>query len=120
MNRISRIALVALFALVALSFVQAGGKKEGAAEGKAVEEPNLLRIRSVDWLTQKAFIAEAADKFMSEHPGKKVTFESFEGRDVNKYIIQWAGGKSDRSSTCQSWGRSTGSIPTRRCSRRRE
>ena len=95
MNRIPRIALVALFALVALSFVQAGGQQTGAAEGAETQEPNLLRIRSVDWLTQKAFISEAADKFMSEHPGMKVTFESFDGRQVNKYIIQWSGGKSD-------------------------
>jgi ABC-type glycerol-3-phosphate transport system substrate-binding protein len=95
MNRIPRIALVALFALATLSFVQAGGQQAGAGEGEAVEEPNLLRIRSVDWLTKKAFISEAADKFMSEHPGTKVTFESFDGRQVNKYIIQWSGGKSD-------------------------
>jgi ABC-type glycerol-3-phosphate transport system substrate-binding protein len=95
MNRIPRMALVALFALVALSFLQAGGQQAGTGEGKAMEEPKLLRIRSVDWLTQKAFIGEAADKFMSEHPGMKVTFESFSGVDVNKYIIQWSSGKSD-------------------------
>ncbi|HUV13360.1 MAG TPA: hypothetical protein VMY18_06930, partial [Acidobacteriota bacterium] len=71
MNRIPRIALAALFALVALSFVQAGGQQAGAGEGETVQEPNLLRIRSVDWITQKAFIGEAADKFMSEHPGMK-------------------------------------------------
>ncbi|MBA7526704.1 hypothetical protein ES705_18873 [subsurface metagenome] len=32
---------------------------------------------------------------MNEHPEIKVEFESFEGKDVNKYIIQWSGGKSN-------------------------
>jgi ABC-type glycerol-3-phosphate transport system substrate-binding protein len=95
MNRLIRIGLAGLLALAALNFTFAGAQQEGKMAAAGMEEPKLLRIRSVDWLTQKAFIAEAADKFMSEHPGMKVTFESFEGVDVNKYIIQWSGGKSD-------------------------
>ncbi len=95
MKRIIPGLTVLLLILVFLGTVSAGGQQEAVTGGAEVQEPDLLRIRSVDWLTQKAFIGEAADKFMSEHPGKKVTFESFEGRDVNKYIIQWSGGKSD-------------------------
>jgi len=87
--------LVALLSLAFAANVSAGGKQEAAATGAAVKEPDLLRIRSVDWLTQKAFIGEAATKFMAEHPEKKVTFESFDGQDVNKYIIQWSGGQTD-------------------------
>ena len=95
MKRIIPGLIVLLLSLVFLSTVSAGAQQEAAASGTEVEEPQLLRIRSVDWLTQKAFIGEAADKFMSEHPGMKVTFESFSGVDVNKYIIQWSSGKSD-------------------------
>ena len=95
MKRIIPGLIVLLLSLVFLSTVSAGAQQEAAASGTEVKEPQLLRIRSVDWLTQKAFIGEAADKFMSEHPGMKVTFESFSGVDVNKYIIQWSSGKSD-------------------------
>jgi len=88
--------IMILILLLGLVFAAAaGGQQEAAAPGEEAQEPNLLRIRSVDWITKKAFIDEAAQKWMSEHPETKVTFESFEGRDVNKYIIQWSSGKSD-------------------------
>jgi ABC-type glycerol-3-phosphate transport system substrate-binding protein len=87
--------MAVLLALVFVGTVTAEGQQEAAAKGAEAEEPKLLSIRSVDWLTKKAFIDEAADKFMSEHPGMKVTFESFSGVDVNKYIIQWSSGESD-------------------------
>jgi multiple sugar transport system substrate-binding protein len=96
-----KILLGLLVAFLALGFVvdvSAGGKQEPAAApaGPAgPKEPDLLRIRSVDWLTQKALIGDAAQTFMVQHPEKKVTFESFDGQDVNKYIIQWSGGQTD-------------------------
>jgi len=95
MKRIVQGLIVVLLSLVFLGTLTAGAQQEAAVSGPEAEEPQLLRIRCVDWLTKKAYIAEAADKFMSEHPGMKVTFESFDGRQVNKYIIQWSGGKSD-------------------------
>jgi ABC-type glycerol-3-phosphate transport system substrate-binding protein len=95
MKRVTQMGMILLLILGLVFSLAAGAQQEGAAIGEETQEPNLLRIRSVAWLTQKAFIDEAANKFMNEHPEIKVEFESFEGKDINKYIIQWSSGKSD-------------------------
>ena len=95
MKRVTQGMMILILLLGLVFSAGTKGQQEAAAPGEQVQEPNLLRIRSVDWITKKAFIDEAAQQFMNEHPETKVTFESFEGRDVNKYIIQWSSGKSD-------------------------
>jgi ABC-type glycerol-3-phosphate transport system substrate-binding protein len=95
MKKFLQFGMILFFAFVMLGFVHANGQQEGSAAGTTKEEPKQLRIRSVAWLTKKAFIEEAAEQFMKENPGTKVTFESFEGKDVNKYIVQWSSGESD-------------------------
>ncbi len=95
MRKFVKFGLLLLLAFSMIFSVAAGGRKEGTTEDAGSAEPNVLRIRSVGWLTKKAFIDEAAEQFMAAHPGVKIEFESFEGADVNKYIIQWSSGKSD-------------------------
>lgn len=80
--------LLLLIALPSLAF--AGGQKEAAQE-----EPKLLRIKSVSWITQKAFVGEAAEAFMKNNPGVKIEFESFADEEVEKLMILWSSGKSD-------------------------
>jgi ABC-type glycerol-3-phosphate transport system substrate-binding protein len=81
--------------LLLIPFTLFAGGAKGEVQATQAEEPKFLRIRSVAWLTQKAFIGEAADAFMKRYPDVKIEFESFADADVQKLMIQWSAGKSD-------------------------
>ncbi|HUV08613.1 MAG TPA: extracellular solute-binding protein, partial [Spirochaetia bacterium] len=88
------IAILSILFLLVSFAVFSGGQSEQKKTAEK-EEPKALRIKSVAWLTQKAFIGEAADDFMKQYPDVKITFESFADEEVQKLMILWASGKSD-------------------------
>ncbi|MBA7526703.1 hypothetical protein ES705_18872 [subsurface metagenome] len=53
MKRVTKLGMILLFILGLVFSLAAGAQQEGAAKGEEAQEPNLLRIRSVAWLTQK-------------------------------------------------------------------
>jgi ABC-type glycerol-3-phosphate transport system substrate-binding protein len=83
--------------LLVLPVTLFAGAAQEEPQGEMAEEvePKFLRIRSVAWLTRKAFISEAAEAFMKRYPDTKIEFESFADADVQKLMIQWSAGKSD-------------------------
>lgn len=55
-----------------------------------------LRISAQSWLIDKWPLAEAAEKFMEDHPGSKVVVQPAVDKGTgDQYLLQWSSGKTD-------------------------